>query len=763
MCLRRPREAPLRHHGRVNQHQSADANLARVLGIRVSGGPFWQAALPIRAGLTVIYGKNGAGKSRLLDVLSAALSGRRAGLGGDYLGSDVHIDVLVGEGSVPFGPEPADSREEGTEWRSWHTYDQGNPAGPFVKELPAIYDAILQQGYWALSPLRALPEGQSEWEPRLAATPGTSQLLRALFDSEAAFSDARNASLAGDDEPARALSRIWSNRPGDAGSDSQVDWARDYGWLPTPIFSPDHGPANLVGLPSDALPVPVNGARRRPTALPVQGLRLLTESRGTRTANSMTREFVRYLRDPSSWFRTNNGWHEVEDPGLSMESLVEWTNALETIARQVYARLLLDAPDIELVLDPTPVGIASGELLRWQALGRPIEHLSQAQSRWASFAIMIALEQTVQDFGLHLDGNPDLPFEYGPGDFGGIAFPRQTFLLIDEPEAALHRAAEKHTAEGLSWLAGADGMHLVVATHSPHLLDRPDARVFRLAQSAWPSPIASWEGHAPTLPVSRIQGLGPLERGGLDDLGLEPSDLLRVTRAVLLVEGQHDLVLIPHFLSRTMAPAAWQRVLVLPLRGAKKLPGTLTPLSARLLFDYTDAHVVPILDNVDNVRLKEVWESAEIEVAALGPQEARRHLLSRLRPEPTQGTQRRSSLENEALAEWMAAALDRGLRPRVTPASLSKADIVLYLPIECFSTSRLKRRGIHSWDELIGIWQAETEEDPRGNWKPWAQRVLGLDFSDGRLLDAARSLEDVPDDFQILARECTEIVTGAGS
>ena len=74
----------------------------RVLGLRASGGPLFQSALPLRGGLTVLFGLNGSGKSALLDALYAGLTGQRRGLDGRPLPDG-------GAAAVDFTPSsPAD-------------------------------------------------------------------------------------------------------------------------------------------------------------------------------------------------------------------------------------------------------------------------------------------------------------------------------------------------------------------------------------------------------------------------------------------------------------------------------------------------------------------------------------------------------------------------------------------------------------------------------------------------------------------------------
>lgn len=78
----------------------------RFLGVRASGGPLLDTSVALSPGLTVLYGLNGAGKSRLLEAVHVGLTGQRAGLDGralsEYVDVVVYVDAPEQARAVPF-------------------------------------------------------------------------------------------------------------------------------------------------------------------------------------------------------------------------------------------------------------------------------------------------------------------------------------------------------------------------------------------------------------------------------------------------------------------------------------------------------------------------------------------------------------------------------------------------------------------------------------------------------------------------------------
>jgi hypothetical protein len=127
--------------------------------------------------------------------------------------------------------------------------------------------------------------------------------------------------------------------------------------------------------------------------------------------------------------------------------------------------------------------------------------------------------------------------------------------IVDEPELHLHPLAVNEVA---SWLrARADeGSQVLAATHSPNFLARSTGSAVGVL-------VAGEDGLA--LREVSETGLAALEELA-PELGLDRSVWLQMTRAVVVVEGQHDLMVIERFFGDELERHA---IRLLALRGTK--------------------------------------------------------------------------------------------------------------------------------------------------------------------------------------------------
>ena len=189
--------------------------------------------------------------------------------------------------------------------------------------------------------------------------------------------------------------------------------------------------------------------------------------------------------------------------------------------------------------------------------------LSRAQRRWAELSITLALQRRV-----------------------GVPL----VILLDEPEAALHRRAERHLVRGLEQLSHELNASIVVATHSPAFFEQTPAQLVHVYR----------EAHGHTALAEMPTGL----RDRVDDLGLDPTDLLQLCRIVVLVEGQHELSILGELIGDELRQAG---ALMFAMRGVSKLAST---ADAQLLFTYTDVSLLVVVDNDDADRVTDIWERA---------------------------------------------------------------------------------------------------------------------------------------------------------
>jgi hypothetical protein len=436
----------------------------------------------------------------------------------------------------------------------------------------------------------------------------------------------------------------------------------------------------------------------------------------TTTGNSFERLIPDVARRLLSGATDRDGLSSSESKGQADKAITSG----ESAAREVASELTRDVNEFMTgaLIDPPAAAIEftsplfrfSMPAVRWrfrQSTIAPqidLSSLSSAEKKWASLAILYAVDRLSRR-----------------NESGPSVHHRRTILLVDEPESALHRAAESRAAEFLQRLAKAPGNVLFVATHSPELLDLQDASLIEIAKDKSASP------------TSRIQRLNLADRNALMRLGLRPSDLLRWPKVFLLVEGLHDqLVLEGYFGDRLRAA----RIEVLPLRGATKLPNT---VDSRVLFKYTDATVVALLDNISGDTVRECWDLAQ-STRILGGIEAAKQVV-------VNGITGQAE-ESRFLREWLSSALDNGLESRLVPIGLSARDVIEYLPVSTMVP------GAQSWEALRRDHQQEREfvKGTPGDFKMWLGMRKQIEVDESVIQVALESASSAPSELERLMK-----------
>lgn len=281
-------------------------------------------------------------------------------------------------------------------------------------------------------------------------------------------------------------------------------------------------------------------------------------------------------------------------------------------------------------------------------------------------------------------------------------------------------------ANGLERLA-INGPQILVATHSPDLIDTRDATLYEVNKSSG---------------RTRVRTLDQPKRASLDRLGLRPSDLLRRTRVFILVEGKHDEVVLRHLCREQLAEA---RAEIIAIRGGAKLPGT---VESQMLFDYTDAHLVAVLDNVESTVVQTVWTQAKERYNADNASSAIEYLTTELRG--------RKGDEYKWISAWLSNSLDRGVHARFEPLGLAARDIIEYLPVDSIvpgSTS--------TWAQLRAEHDAARStfgpsKDLR-DFKIWLTRKKGGDTTVSNIERATKMVSEIHDDIQGIGYRIREV------
>lgn len=364
--------------------------------------------------------------------------------------------------------------------------------------------------------------------------------------------------------------------------------------------------------------------------------------------------------------------------------------------------------------------------------------LSLGERRWTSFANLLAerfLLRAVRAFGEPSDTEwaTSILGERPSGDPFGHT---RTVITIDEPESGLHPTAVRHLAQGLDQLGEALQVHFVVATHSPNVL-----RVVRSANGtiAHASINSSGETIFEAVNPSEIEELASV-------IGMHQEDLLQMTSTFVIVEGEHDKVVIDGVLSDSLSRAG---AVIVPMRGAD---GSHQIVDSAILWRFHEGRIIVVLDSLNTPRITSTLEVAK-QLVRSGETEDALSVIAKLQSGSTdEGTR-----ELQALHELLVHAVRARRLERLEVFSLSKPDIIDY-----FHPSELGTLPDNSefeatpaevvWPELLKRHRNAPKKNKPG-FKTWALRELGIEGDVTRVLcQAALRLDRVPSDFDDLSR-----------
>lgn len=250
-----------------------------------------------------------------------------------------------------------------------------------------------------------------------------------------------------------------------------------------------------------------------------------------------------------------------------------------------------------------------------------------------------------------------------------LLMPQLVVRVFDEPEAHLHPAAQRRTAVALQRLR-LRGQNVLIASHSAHFLDLPDWTQVHVERLGLETKLV------PVPPSTQAQG--DLAR----QLGVNRGELLAGIDALLLVEGQHDQVMLERMFGADLRAAG---IAVVRMHGTNNLLAT---AELDFLDRYLDVPVIVLLDytSVDRVKagLAETHEERQ---------------LGRLLKE-----------------------CDRRGRPTLC-VGLNLPDIVCYLPD---TAVRQVSPDFPGWDVVVARFR---EHDDRPSFKKWVKSTFRTDLT----------------------------------
>ena len=686
-----------------------------VTGLRATLGPLYGTSLHLTDGLNVLYGLNGAGKTTLLEAFKAGFNGvLNSRYGYEYVSMLVALpEPVFWYASTGAGQDP-DAIAKSIRARLESATHASSPP-----EMREEFLGVAQNTHLAAaSPIGV---GEGRWKTSICV-PQDDPVVMSLASVERRLLAGLQADLREaheDDDADEANMNLFLFRMRSLFLQELSDSGNS-------VDEEDPG----MSLPNDGLPLPVADvdiASQIRHQLPL--LISDVDGRGLDAATrNAAQHWVGYAPEVAAEAATRNRQLPSQNSsiaGFSLPGLDEWVAARQAAVNELINLLLLDAPTLELRIGSNAEWLI-GRPLYWQSDGLPLDSLSRAQARWASLAIRLGLAQSPVRPKIRIpEETRALLTQVIPARPTYSSEPRIT-LVLDEPEAALHRTAEAHMAHGLRTLAADSGIQVVVATHSPELLNAADANVVRVYRQ---------EGvrRYTTGMVTRTESLQEPQRAELDEYGLSPSDLLRRRRGFLLVEGHHEVVILGASIGNELTALGIE---ILPLRGATQLPAT---IDSRLLFDFTDAVIIAVLDNGDADLIDSVWETATTIAATEGPYSAGEFVRARL---PA-----KERIEYKFLGQFLSRAIQAGLQSRVVPYAFEKLDIIEYLPVQRFAKNT-------SWASLR---ERHKREHPGRDFKTWLGQTFAARFDDKHLAEAVAALPAQPAEFRRLLDRCRDL------
>ncbi len=194
---------------------------------------------------------------------------------------------------------------------------------------------------------------------------------------------------------------------------------------------------------------------------------------------------------------------------------------------------------------------------------------------------------------------------------------------------ALHTSAQLFLATGIGQFDPT--LQVVVSSHSPAFLDHRDFRLHHVHRGR--------DGRTEATPLEVS------ELATARSLGMAPADLFQHIRVFMVVESRHD--------ERILGACIGDRLhglgaLIVPMSGGTQLAAV---LGSRLIFDWTDARVLVVLDNIETAT-QQVWNQALREAMAGSIGVARTTLEQGLKKDGEQGFLRNFGIRAVDRGRW---------------------------------------------------------------------------------------------------------------
>lgn len=350
-------------------------------------------------------------------------------------------------------------------------------------------------------------------------------------------------------------------------------------------------------------------------------------------------------------------------------ALQDFLDRIGSRATEVIARCVPEAPAVYCTAH-VPVEAFEWDLVRFGAQVSPasdvipLAQLSASQQRWCEVGLRCALVE-------HLSTQERAPTRFLQ-DLRGPSSEGVGFVLLDEPDAALHPSARDFLPGGLREMAELSDAAVIVASHATEFhRGGADDHYLHVVRGS------ELDDSADVVPVTPGE---VLQRSGLAALGWTTAELAQLARAFLVVEGPHDEAILSAWLAPTLTRL---HARILHMSGDHHL---LSILESSVVFDLTEASVLLVLDASSGLRaLAKTWSEVRALVTDRDAVAAAARLRAHQRLLPTaQRGQPAKQSTAKALYELMDQALKRGLSDRIDTIIISEHDVLHLLPIAAF-------------------------------------------------------------------------------
>jgi hypothetical protein len=291
-------------------------------------------------------------------------------------------------------------------------------------------------------------------------------------------------------------------------------------------------------------------------------------------------------------------------------------------------------------------------------------------------------------------------------------------VTADEPESGLHERAVIQVFNELSKTRSS----CVITSHSSRALRLPNARLLHLER------VKSGE-----LVLGR-PWLGEDIAAAAERLGTTTFDLFALKRALVIVEGSHDVEVIKGLASLHMDGILLDQILIVPARGVKNVA---TVADSVVITEFTSLHILAITDNGRAELLGAVIAKAN-EALSFGATAAQAIITSGLRDIDNNAT-----FEERVMQDLIERAIHRGMLHRLHIYALPVEDIVDLLPEKAFGLET-------TWKEL----RDEHRRFPvRMSFKDWLRAEKNVSVSVKSIKRAFDSIDSLNEPLSRILHE----------